>query len=94
MYFNKFKIFFHFPVWGFRWNHPKHSNFLRIRIGWINITIYLPRKKIITVCSECGKELAPEEIEINIKIGKKVPPQLDYCSICWSQYCDHAITGD
>lgn len=45
IYFNKFKIFIHFPVWGFLYSYPKHSDFLRIRIGWLNITIYLPRKR-------------------------------------------------
>ena len=43
MYFNTFKIFIH-SYFNFSYSYPKRSNFIRISLGWIKITIYRKRK--------------------------------------------------
>jgi len=55
MYFNKFKIFWH-SYFSFSYSYPKHSNFIRISVGWLKITIYQPRPKKRYRCKRCLRD--------------------------------------
>jgi len=49
------KIFWN-PMFCFYYLYPKHSNFIRISIGWLKITIYKPKKKKRYRCKRCGRD--------------------------------------
>lgn len=40
-YFNFIKIFWTSHIYSFSWSYPKHSNLLRISIGYLKITLHL-----------------------------------------------------
>lgn len=51
-------------------------------------------------CEECGKPLTTdqqkrnEELYQNIKKKGCTGEKIAYCSSCWDEYCDHALTGN
>ena len=46
-------------------------------------------------CSNCDEHLSFDEMERNADIAKRTQTKsLDYCFKCWSDYCEHAITGN
>ena len=46
-------------------------------------------------CSNCGEPLSFDELERNEEISKQSQTKrLDYCWKCWSDYAEHAITGN
>ena len=49
------KIFWHY-YFNFSYSYPEHSNFIRISIGWLKITIYKRRPQKRYRCKRCGRD--------------------------------------
>lgn len=46
-------------------------------------------------CADCFKILTEEETKTNKRIAQETATkEARMCKLCWSEYCDHAITGN